>query len=292
MEIQDRDVPSFQEVLARVHRLRLGTEVADPSAPQALAYLQAHAGDILRRLRTDASLRATASQHFWHNGETGYDLRLLQDGWRITALFRGSPGGEAHGSLNAMSAEWADRQEERERLLFNERTVTGQGRDEHYSVEALASVLQTQPVTAFEAKRAFDPSGVVDALGQGLDTNVVELVRLLNVIGVRTTSSCGGHPGHRRPYLHVVTDDLEIALSLLQAWRAQGGLPYRIVPGGSPATEVRIKPPPDVSLEDAQADLDSLTDFLRRGLPEYRYDLTLPELQHRARRETLRKAGM
>lgn len=82
-------------------------------------------------------------------------------------------------------------------------------------------------------------------------------------MGLKTNSSCGGHNDHRRPYIHFSGDQLKEVVALMQAWKEAGGVDYRMIPLGELATDIRIQPPIETPLTEAQQDLTKFAEFLR-----------------------------
>jgi hypothetical protein len=140
-----------------------------------------------------------------------------------------------------------------------------------YPIDLLAKKLNIQPTFDFKLKNNdFSTSEIKDALGTKIDFRIKELVLLLNMIGIETDGSCGGHTlDNRKPYLHIRGDKLEQILSIMTDWKQSGGLNYNISPLNIDAESIRLEAPDDVDVKTAQEDIDNLTDWLETKIPDF-----------------------
>ncbi len=272
-----------QELRESFEGFTISFESIDPKATDVERYIQSHAEDIYKRIRGDAAAWGKAHDLWFRHGKLNagfaYDFTLDEMSVRVSMHMR---GGKLDTHVSVHSAEWYQRRTTEMRELFGKRDVVT-NRGAFCSVDQLGCSMAVHPMKEFVKKQQFDPSGIVDALDQGLDTNVIELVRLLNEIGIHTKSSCGGHAEDgRMPYLHVSSETMKEAVSLFLSWKDAGGLPYVVMPLGQLVTSIRIEPPPGTSLQAAQADLDKLTDFLssKAGATPF-HRLSFGEMRHR-----------
>jgi len=175
--------------------------------------------------------------------------------------------------------------------VFREEGLTpAQKENNRFPIELLADRLNIESLKPpFQIKQDFNPRKVTDAIGTGIDLNIMELVRLMNMIGIKTRHSCGGHKllGKMNPSLDFSLDQLEQVLALMLAWNQAGGLSYEIIPYDLClcAEVFYVQAPLGVSTKEAQNDLDNLTDFLESKLESFEnIRFSLPELIHQKRR--------
>jgi hypothetical protein len=154
----------------------------------------------------------------------------------------------------------------------------------------IASRLGVSPMSEFKAVQDFDPM----TIDQGLDWRVMELIRLMNMMGIDSKYSCQGHRRGRGgscfSYIKFGTKHIEKVLALLLEWRRFNGKSiFEIEFTGKYVTHVVMTQRRDLSLlRQAQRELDHMTDFLRAHLEHQRpYVPTLPEKIHRIRRKVL-----
>lgn len=144
-------------------------------------------------------------------------------------------------------------------------------------------------VETIQALREFDPNPVEDRLGAKIDPNIIELVRYLNMTGLKTSASCGGHRSrNRQPYLDFSVEnlsDLDSLLAQILLLKEACGFDWDIVRLGDYLPEVRLIPPVDKSLEASKADLRELTDFLQKELRFPMRKLSIAELTYRFHRK-------
>lgn len=163
--------------------------------------------------------------------------------------------------------------------------------DGSHSVADLRSKLKIEPLKQFQLdpSKKYDPSKVRDKLGLGLDSNIMELIHLLNLMGFETLMSCGGHEDrNKKPYIGLPWDQREKIIALLAAWEEAGGAKYKADPVERPGMDqdaVFIKVLSTVTLAEAREDIDRLTDFLNEktgGIPKNQ--LTHTEITQKIRR--------
>jgi len=192
-------------------------------------------------------------------------------------------------AVNIYSKQWAE-----ERTEFLDKAFNTEGLDkkeEGCPVGLLAKRLGVGPMSDSRIKNDFNPSGIVDGLGKKIDFRIRELVRLLNLMGLETTGSCGGHRIRRlNPYLHFKGNHLHEVVSLLQEWGENGGIEYNIFPLGFCGEDICVNAPDNCPLESAQKDIDDLTDWLESKIPDFeKIKLSLPEKIMQVRRRVKKR---
>lgn len=282
-------LPETPQELARVGKIRffIDNERLDPHANAAVEWCEVNRGKYVRWCKGQMDFWAEVLADM-RTKRVGRIDRTIEDGDYTVVVTVRHVDGAAEICLKVYHTEWAEQRAVEVATLFPEGSAG-------CSMVILADRLGAHSDFDFRAVKVvmdFDPSSVVDLDDLGLDENVMELVRLLNMIGATTTGSCGGHEDGRRPYLHFSGDCVDKVVTLFRAWEVVSGLPYIVSPSSELADSVCIDPPPDVAIDVIQRDLDGLTDFLKDklgGLPDLQ--LSLPELRHRAHRQVMKQVG-
>jgi len=164
------------------------------------------------------------------------------------------------------------------------------GPDGTYGIEGIYRRLNIGPMEDFSfSSGGFNPENVKDSLGRGLDSNVIELVRLLNGLGFETEGSCGGHILRKhKPYVHFPSEKMEKIFALIREWQKHTSVRYTVEPLGRHRESLIVGAEADTKVARAQNDFDSLTDFLISQCGEsYKPKLSVAEQAERVRRKVM-----
>lgn len=148
--------------------------------------------------------------------------------------------------------------------------------------------------------RDFDPTQIVDGGDRPVDAPIMELVRILNMAGIETTNSCGGHierEGHEKNRGHGISKAGEIHLPYLNiAWESFPKFAKALIRFGKKAelmeftalglNNVYCSFPEGTPLKIAQQIFEELTDFLADEIHgEHEKELTLSETLYGMKRK-------
>ncbi len=258
---QVTDSHSAEGLQDRFQQFGISTMEIDPRCKAAQQFVESDGQQIIDRIKAQFPWQLAAD--YWNtpaNQKYLYKYSLDEGEWRIRATLY--PNGETM-YLSVVSKAWAVERERHVKAFFDTSLSSLPGTRKRFPVERLAQQHKIPATALFKRTKSFDTHSVVDGLGRGLDDNVIDLIRLLNEMGLDTTSSCGGHEDGRLPYISFSGHRITEVVAFFEAWRLAGGLHYDIFPAGELAEGVGVRPPETTSLAAAQDDLLQLTTFLR-----------------------------
>lgn len=127
-------------------------------------------------------------------------------------------------------------------------------------ISTLAGRLNVGPKTQFDNLKRFNPMHVNGVI----DSNIRQFIRLINVSGIETYQSCGGHRlCNKRSNVFFPESELREVVSLMLAWKIAGGMEWGIRPCPDIfMSYVELVAPKNASVDFEHKDLDGLTDFL------------------------------
>jgi len=214
---------------------------------------------------------------FYKNEKLGFTVQI-----DVTSI----ADGEYFVGFEAFSSRWAEERVSMRAQLFPE-SAKIDGSDEFKSTFALDYISEkigvTAPIKDFSVKSAYgETEKVIDTAGKGIDSNIVELVRYINALGISTDASCGGHKDGKLPYLYF--DYPEDACRIGKTLEMVTGHKWNIVPLGDRMEVFKLAPPKGMSVKQAQSDFDRLTDFFAKSVKISVRALTATEIGHKFRR--------
>ncbi|MCX6733883.1 MAG: hypothetical protein NTX63_03650 [Candidatus Peregrinibacteria bacterium] len=152
----------------------------------------------------------------------------------------------------------------------------------------------------------FDPTKIFDRGDRPVDASIMELVRILNMVGIETTNSCGGHierEGHEKDRGHGVSEAGEIHLPYMNiAWNSFSKFAKALVRFGEKSKQIECKVlglnnvfcsfPKGTPLKEAQEVFEEFTDFLAKEIHgEHEKGLTPSETLHSMKRKVKKALG-
>ena len=159
--------------------------------------------------------------------------------------------------------------------------------------ERAAERIPDLPVPDFTIKETDIPvDRIIDGLGEKIDFRVRELVRLLNMIGLKTSASCGGHIlKGRSPWLRFPGEKLEQLISLFNEWKKYSDAPYEIWCMGTVGENFDLRAKNEKEIQKNINNFDCLTDWLEQKIGIENINLTAPEKIMRERRKLKKILG-
>jgi len=189
-------------------------------------------------------------------------------------------------SMQAVKTKWMNQREAEIKSIFPDQSGNNPNTQE---LTKRLSITSREDLSIVDTN--FNPDTIKDGLGRGLDAQIIELVRILNMTGIKTVMSCAGHPksknrNARLPFISMRYSSLPNFISAISQWKGANnltffnvglGIVYCTVPTGTP-------------LEKAQRTFGELTDFLAQQINnEHESTLTPVEIQQRVRRQNKRQ---
>lgn len=268
---QQPSTPKELADLFKYNRIRFRYEPIDPHRNDAIRYVNDNRKEIEQMVFEDTKLWEWAFELWVQDGKEDVSFASLKktDDFDIEIhgdLYDGDP----HLNIEVQSKRWTEKRIEELKAIFTEDAYMNDGDGGWYLIDRLAANMDLKPLGRLQSVRDFDVQGVRDGLNEGIDANMLELIRVLNCADINTDSCCGGHNDNRRPYIHFLGDRIAQMVSLLKAWKETGGIEYRIRPMGRLASSVRMEAPKEIPLGSVQEDLHHLTEFITSkvdGLP-------------------------
>lgn len=198
---------------------------------------------------------------------------------------------EAEVYACGMNTEWMNERETKIANLFPSRNASAK------EITERLGIIPNQELSITNAE--FNSDDIRDGLGRGLDVQIIELVRILNIVGIKTTMSCAGHPKNkdggnaRLPFIAVKWDSLQNFMNAIAGWKGVENLIFFNVGLGT----IYCTFPEGTPLKKAQRIFGELTDFLAEKIHQaHESTLTPIEIQQRLRRryqhQLLRKGQM
>lgn len=185
-------------------------------------------------------------------------------------------------SMLVMNTEWMHQQKGEIKRIFPEESDNRSGTQE---VVKRLSIVPRKDLQIIDT--SFDPDNIKDRLGKGLDVQIIELIRILNMTGIKTDMSCAGHPKSgnskaRLPFLSIEWNSFSHFMSAISDWEEAKNLIF--YPVG--LSSVRCTFPEGTPLKKAQRTFGELTDFLAKKI-DNKHESTLNpvEIQQRLRRQ-------
>lgn len=270
-----------QLIVQRVESLR-----EDPRSKEVTAYIHQHWNEVLAAFLADGPrLEKVVNLHVEHP-DAVVGSAFEKDGlvFDFNFYFNFSP---PQVFVEVFDKVWAEEGKALKQKIFPSELAYefSNCQGDFYPTAFVASQLGTKGEMVFEAQKEFDPSGIVDSIGRGLDRNAIEAIRLFNMLGLETNSSCGGHPEREHyPYFRFNRSSLEKVVQLFSAYQKESGVEWYFSPLGSRLDSFHVYPPLTLSVPEAQHELDRFTDFLSGKLKLQLLRLSVPEIGHRFRR--------
>lgn len=254
-------------------------EKGDPECQAAIVFVKEHINELVTRIMQDEDLWKMLKEY----PIIGKDIEIGEYTIHVTLHFVNK---EQKGRIEftGMKTAWLQKREAELYEIFREKRWSGR----QSTIGEIATRLPNVSKKELSIVNvSFDPDRIKDNLGRGLDIKIIELIRIMNMTGIKTSMSCAGHPkskngNARLPFLYIQYESFPQFMQVIVDW----GLASDLICFPVGRDGVYFTFAPGTPLKKAQRVFGELTDFLARKIHhQHESTLTPVEIQQRTRRQ-------